>query len=102
MGILDEEINHINEIKTDNRLCNLEYCTHTYNCNHGTRNMRIGESNRWNHVRPVMQIDKNDNVIATYPPRVIAEMEIGVDARHIGSVCNGKRKTAGGYKWRNA
>lgn len=24
----DVEINHINEIKTDNRLTNLEYCTH--------------------------------------------------------------------------
>jgi hypothetical protein len=102
VGVLDEEINHINEIKTDNRLCNLEYCSHTYNCNYGTRNVRIAESNKWNRVRPVMQIDKNDNVIATYPSRVIAEIETGIDARHIGSVCGGKRKTAGGYKWRDA
>lgn len=102
VGILDEDINHINEIKTDNRLTNLEYCTHAYNCNHGTRNVRIAENNKWNHVRPVMQIDRNNNVIATYPSRVIAEMETGIDARHIGSVCSGARKTAGGYKWRDA
>lgn len=102
VGVIDEEINHINEIKTDNRLCNLEYCTHAYNCNHGTRNVRIAENNKWNHVRPVMQIDRNNNVIATYPSRVIAEMETGIDARHIGSVCSGARKTAGGYKWRDA
>ena len=102
VGVIDEEINHINEIKTDNRLCNLEYCTHAYNCNHGTRNVMIAENNKWNHVRPVMQIDRNNNVIATYPSRVIAEMETGIDARHIGSVCSGARKTAGGYKWRDA
>lgn len=35
------EINHINEIKTDNRLENLELVTRSQNINHGTRNERI-------------------------------------------------------------
>lgn len=34
------DVNHLNEIKSDNRLCNLERCTRSYNCNYGTWNER--------------------------------------------------------------
>lgn len=37
-------VNHLNEIKTDNRLENLEIVTQRENVNHGTRNMRISEA----------------------------------------------------------
>lgn len=36
-------VNHINEIKTDNRLSNLEICTIAQNNNYGTRNERISK-----------------------------------------------------------
>ena len=102
VGILDEDINHINEIKTDNRLINLEYCTRKYNCNYGTRNNRISENSKGKNSRPVIQLDKNGNAIKEYPSRIVAEQETGIDARHIGCVCSGARKTAGGYKWKDA
>jgi len=38
------EINHKDEDKTNNHISNLEWCTHKYNCNYGTRGKRISET----------------------------------------------------------
>lgn len=42
------EINHIDENRLNNRIENLEWCSHLYNCNFGTRNVRIWETRRLN------------------------------------------------------
>lgn len=40
------EVNHKDENKLNNRADNLEWCTHRYNCNYGTRNQRSAAARR--------------------------------------------------------
>ena len=47
------QVNHKSEIKTDNRVENLEFCTVKYNNNYGTRNERVREK----HYKKVLCIE---------------------------------------------
>lgn len=95
-GESDLQINHINEIKTDNRLKNLEYCTPKQNCNHGTRNEKIGG---YRNSIPVEQISLDGSVIRSFDSITEAASYIGLSRFSIKLCCDGKIKTAGGYKW---
>lgn len=99
------EINHKNEIKTDNRVENLEIVTSKENCNYGTRNQRLSERNSENKsiwTKGVVQKDRAGNIIARYDSRLEAERKTGIPNAEISRCCNGKRKTASGYIWENA
>lgn len=89
-------VNHIDENKLNNDLSNLEWCTVKENNIHGTRTKRAAEK----HFKKVIQLDLNDNVLNEFESIKQAEQKIGALARNISSCCNGKRKSAGGYKWR--
>ena len=89
------QVNHIDENKLNNDLSNLEWCTVRENLIHGTRTKRAAEK----CFKKVIQLDLNDNVLNEFESMVQAEQETGVSRRNISSCCNGKRKSAGGYKW---
>jgi len=90
------EVNHINEITTDNRLGNLNLLTHGDNVNFGTRNKRIKEK----RSQIVFQL--------TYPGlEFMCEWSSaneagrnGFNQSAVSECCNGKRKSHKGVTFR--
>ena len=91
-----DEINHINEDKSDNRVENLEWCTPSYNINYGTRIERQVNS----ISKKVFQYSIDNVLLNTYKSCTEAERENpSFNHRGISYACIGKLKTYKGFKW---
>ena len=89
------EVNHINEIKDDNRVNNLEWCNKSYNCNYGSRNERMAKSK----YIPILQFTKEGKLVRKWDSITEVEKELGFNHGSISKCCKGKNKTCGGFKW---
>lgn len=94
------QINHKNEITSDNRVENLEWCTQTYNNNYGDRVTKQAQSLvNGKKAKRVGQYDLDGNLIKIWP----STRECG---RHgfkhsgVGACCLGKWDRYKGYKWK--
>ena len=97
------QINHNDEVKTNNNLENLSLVTCKENINWGTRNERM-INNRTGERSPkwVVKLSKNDEILHFYPSANQATRETGIRQSGITDCCRGKSKTSGGFKWKYA
>lgn len=92
------DVNHKDEIKTNNCVDNLEWCTHSYNTHYGTGIKRMGER----HRSKVVQIDLDNKIVKVWDSIKEAALNLNISKQGISACCRKKSKTSGKYKWRYA
>lgn len=90
-----EFINHKDEVKTNNVVTNLEYCTNEYNLNYGTRNKRIAEK----LSKQVYQYTLDNELVAIWSSTRECQRN-GYSSGNISLCCSGKLKTYKNFIWR--
>ena len=86
------QVNHINEIKTDNNISNLEWCTPKYNAQYGNRS-------NWVKKKEI-QYSLDGKLIKSYNSIREASDETSEHRECISSCCHKRQKTAGNFIWR--
>lgn len=106
------QINHINGIKTDNRVENLEYCTQQENNIHAIKNkLRITPSGcnhylygKYSEKHPnskkIAQYTLDNDLIKVWNCAADVQRELNIPKSNLCKCCKGERKTAGSYKWK--
>lgn len=95
------QVNHINEVKTDNRLINLNLMSSKENINWGTSlNKRAYKQRFTNRVKSIIQYDLNGNFIREWFSGKEIERTLNIPSANIYACCLGKTGKSHNYIWK--
>ena len=90
------QVNHIDEVKTNNHISNLNLMTCKENVNWGSARDRMIKA----QSKKVEQYDMEGNLIQVWPSTREVERQLGYFEGGISMCCNGKCKQAYGFIWK--
>lgn len=110
-------VDHINTIRTDNRVENLKWVTYSensYNPITSSKNSnsqlgkklsinhkkRISESHKGKNIKSINQYSKNGEFIIEWNSIINASNTLKINQGNISTCCQGKTKSAGGFIWK--
>ena len=95
-------VDHINCVRSDNRLENLRWCTYSEN---NKNPLTLEKFKRWVGVynkfsKSILQFDLDGNLIEKWDSMMDVERELEIPNYNISRCCRGLSKVAGGYVWK--
>lgn len=102
------QVNHINGIRNDNRVINLEWCTNKENQIHSFHVLKrepsrpsLGKFGKDNKTsKPVIQMDLNGNFIKEFESLNEVVRLTGFNSGNISSAARGLYEKCSGFKWK--
>ena len=98
-GVIPEDkvIDHINNDKEDNRLCNLQLVTHQQNCKKSAKDRDYTfAAKNYENRKCVKAINKNTNEASYYNSMYAVQQHLGINAGIVKMVCEGTNNCKSG------